>query len=189
MMEMPKEQTKSLNPKNNANTKRKNMAVLIGIICGVIVLAAVSAVLVLTGVFGGKTMVVGKKIKAEDITDFYYTYAPSSFPPSYQRYQFYAENGTPYFYHETREGENWPLTEDQITVSGTRELTEEEWQRFIDCINGGTVQKRTEQIESGGAGPSLFLYWKGDGSVWQEYAFLSAAEELAFEELCRELTE
>ena len=51
---------------------------------------------------------VGAEIGAGDITDFYYTVDASTYPPHYQRWRFYTEDGKRFFYHETREGGGWP---------------------------------------------------------------------------------
>ena len=55
----------------------------------------------LTDLVSGKKT-VGKDILSDDITDFYYTYDTSTYPPEFQRYRFYAEDGRYYFYHETK---------------------------------------------------------------------------------------
>ena len=46
----------------------------------------------ISGCSGEKT--VGRDIKIDDITEFYYTYSSSTNPPDYQRYRFYVEDGT-----------------------------------------------------------------------------------------------
>ena len=71
--------------------------------------------------------IVGEEILFEEVTDFYYTVDASTFPPYYQRYRLYTEDGTHFFYHETREGGGWPQTEENITRSGTKELGEDQW--------------------------------------------------------------
>ena len=138
--------------------------------------------------FGGcgsrRTKTVGTDVKQSDVTDFYYTVSSSTNPPSYQRYRFYAENGAHFFFHETREGDHWPLTEADATASGTVELSEDQWNAFFACVSGGTVRNREEHTESGGSGPWLYLYWNGDRSKTQEYAFASLEKRAAFEELC-----
>ena len=40
-----------------------------------------------------REMVVGKNIALDEITDFYFTRASSTFPPDYQAYRFYIEDG------------------------------------------------------------------------------------------------
>ena len=75
--------------------------------------------------------IVGEEILFEEVTDFYYTVDASTFPPYYQRYRLYTEDGTHFFYHETREGGGWPQTEENITRSGTKELGEDQWVRNI----------------------------------------------------------
>ena len=55
-----------------------------------------------SGLFSGKReKTVGKDIAIDDITEFYWTYATSTFPPEYQRYYFSAKDGMFRFYHET----------------------------------------------------------------------------------------
>lgn len=134
-----------------------------------------------------RELTVGADVAFGDITDFYYTYNPSSFPPEYQRYRFYVEDGTRFFYHETREGDGWPLTEEDVTASGTAELTEAQWAQFCDCLNGGTVRDREEHLETGDAGPWLYLYWNGDAGECQEFSFASWEKREAFEALCEAL--
>ena len=58
---------------------------------------------------GPKT--VGTDVKMPDITEFYFTYSSSTYPPEFQRYRFLVKNGAHLFHHEKREGDHWPLTE------------------------------------------------------------------------------
>ncbi len=159
------------------------------------VLIVLSAVLVLLAAAVGFNllrsgeMTVGKKISVEDITEFYYTEASSTNPPNYQRYRFYVDNGKYMFYREKREGNSFPLTEKDISSTDTKELTEQEWSAFCNCIIGGKVSKRTENTESGNSGPWTYLYWKGDRSKYQEYEFESPEKAAEFEEMCKELSE
>ena len=134
---------------------------------------------------GDKT--VGANISMDEITEFYYTEDASTDPPHFQRFRFYTEDGAYYFYHEKREGDHWPLTEEDATVTGTLELTEEEWTTFFGLLEGGTVTKREEHLESGGSGPWLYLYWTGDKGKIQEFSFRDAETRLAFEDYCNEL--
>ena len=159
-----------------------------GIVCG-IVLLAVLAVLLFTGAFSGGERVVGKNISPGDVTEFYYTLSSSTNPPQYQRYRFTAQDGECRFFHETREGDHWPLTEKDVTRSGERTLTGEEWAAFFDCLRGGTVKARRDSADSGGSGPWTYLYWKGDRGRVQEYAFPTWAARAAFEEMCVTLRE
>ena len=129
-------------------------------------------------------LTVGGGISFEDITEFYYTIDASTYPPQFQRYRFHVEDEAHLFYHETRKGNHWPLTEADITVSGTKELSEEEWAAFLGFVKGGTVKKREESTESGGSGPWLYLYWKGDRSKYQEFTFATWNTQTAFEEFC-----
>ena len=127
---------------------------------------------------------VGKEISVEDIIDFYYTYDASTDPPHYQRYRFYTEDGRYYFFHETRQGDSWPQTEEDITASGTAELTDEEWTVFCDLLRGGSVKARCEEDVDGDPGPWLYLYWTGDEGEYQEYSFHSYSDRNAFETFC-----
>ena len=174
--------------------KRRGKSVLILVICGVILLALIGLTLLLTGVLGGgktpplkRELTVGTDIGPEDVTEFYYTLSSSTDPPRYQRYRFYIQEGRTFFCHEKREGDHWPLREADVTVSGTRELTPAEWDAFFDLLRDGTVEKRKENPDSGGSGPWLYLYWKGDRSVWQEYAFSNRQARSDFEDFCAAL--
>lgn len=163
---------------------RKGTVFMIGILCALLILAAAVSFFVLRG---NRELAVGTDISEKDITEFFYTYSSSAYPPSYQRYRFYKEEEAYHFYHEKREGNDWPLTEEHTTLSGSAELSEEEWTEFLRCLNGGEVKGRTESSEAGGSGPWLYLYWEGDRGKYREFTFLSAAAETAFEELCAEL--
>lgn len=157
---------------------------MIGSICGVIAAAAVVLLLVRAE---NRARIVGTDIAAEDISQFFYTCASSAYPPNYQRYHLLAENGARTFYHEKREGDRWPLTEADITLSGSVELSEQEWAQFLECLKAGIVRKRAAETESGGSGPWLYLYWAGDRAKYQEFAFSSRAAQSEFERLCEEL--
>ena len=166
---------------------------MIGVIGGAVLLGLAALVLRLTGMLGPGAakagLTVGTDVKAEEITEFWYTLSASTYPPRYQRYRFYAEEGRRCFYHEKREGDHWPLREADITVAGTRELTQAEWASFLSLLRDGTVRKRAEHPEDGDPGPWLYLYWTGDRGQWQEYAFPSLQACSAFEELCAALAE
>ena len=136
-----------------------------------------------------KEWIIGTDVAFDHMTDFYYTYDASSYPPRYQRYRFFMENGETMFYHETREGGGWPQTEEDITVSGTMRLSEDEWEAFCSCIEGGSVREREESLDAGDAGPWMFLYWDGDQSIYQEFAFASWEKKADFEVLCETLRE
>ena len=164
--------------------KHKGIAIIIGSIG----ITALILALFMKGIFK-KEMIVGKDIKAEDITEFYFTWSGSAYPPDFQRYRFYVEEGKPFFYHETREGDHWPLTETDITLSGSMELSEEEWMKFFELLEGSTVKAREESTESGSRGPWLYLYWKRDRSRYQELSFASLEQRNAFETYCIELKE
>lgn len=129
---------------------------------------------------------VGKNIKENDFIEFYYTYSTTTNPPQFQRYRIYTDNGKKMFYHEKREGDTVFLTEDDITVSGSIELTQKEWESFWSYLSGGTVRNRKERFTSGGSLPSLYLYWKGDKDKCQEFTFEDVQKQVDFEALCIE---
>ena len=131
--------------------------------------------------------VVGKNISYEEITEFWYTESSSAYPPDFQRYHFYKENGDWLFYHEKREGNVWPLTEKYITDSGTLVLNEAQKAEMFKLLDNGTVKKRSENTSAGSSGPWLYLYWKRDRSVEQEFSFASRSQETDFEAFCRKL--
>lgn len=132
--------------------------------------------------------IVGKDIRIDDIEQFYFTRDSSAYPPYFQRYLFYSENGDHYFAHETREGDHWPLTEADVTVHGSRQLSDQEWETFYDYLRDGTVKKREEHLESGGDGPWLFLYWSNDKGEYQEFTFASYDRQRLFEEYCETIS-
>ena len=130
---------------------------------------------------------VGEDIVFDDITEFYYTYDSSAYPPYYQRFRLYREDDRVLLYHETREGGGWPQTEADITASGTLELTEAQREHISACLAGGTVRAREDDLVDGDAGPWLYLYWAGDQGLYQEYAFPSWGARTDFEDFCAEL--
>ena len=133
--------------------------------------------------------IVGTDLPFEDITDFYYTYDSSAVMPDYQRYRFYTEDGRRFFAHETRQGQNWPQTEEDITRSGTVALTDAQWAEFCDLIGGGTASRRKESLVDGDAGPWMYIYWQGGEAAGREYAFAQAGSLLAFEAFCEALAD
>jgi hypothetical protein len=167
---------------------------VIVILCAVVVLAVLAVVLLVPRRTEGTpkpkgNRVVGEGIALEDVTEFYYPLSSSTNPPEYQRYRFYREAGEYRFFHETREGDHWPLRPEDATRTGERTLTEEEWSAFFDSLRGGTVEKRTESADSGGSGPWLYLYWTGDKDKYQEYTFPDLAARRAFVAMCEALRE
>lgn len=133
--------------------------------------------------------IVGSDIVFEDIRDFYYTYSTSTYPPEYQRYRFYQENGRKYFFHESRQDGDWPQTEEDVTVNGTLELSEETWAVFCDCLSGGAVKPPSDEILDGDAGPFMVLYLAHDEGENSEFSFASTEKMYRFEELCSTLAE
>lgn len=134
--------------------------------------------------------IVGKGIWEDDIENFYFTYDSSAYPPCFQRYVLYVEDGRHMFHHEKREGDAWPLTEEYITVEGTFELSDEQWDKCFELLKGGKVKKRPDDVtDSGDGGPFLFLYWTGDKDKYQVFSFESYQKQKDYEELCIELSE
>lgn len=158
---------------------------VLAVIIGVVLVAVL--VLLVKKVGESKVRMVGQDIPMEKVTEFYYTKAASTFPPYYQRYQLSVKEGKHLFYHETREGDSWPLREEHITHSGTVELTPEQWAEFAALLEGGAVVMRTDSVNSGSSGPDLYLYWTGDKGKYQEFSFASIQKEDAFEALCAAL--
>ena len=130
---------------------------------------------------------VGSDVLKERIREFYYTLSSSAYPPRYQRFRFFMEDGRYLFYHESRAGNHFPLREKDVTASGTRELRATEWDELYSCLENGTVRARREHLESGGAGPWLYLYWDGDAGRVQEYTFASHEKRKRFEAWCEAL--
>lgn len=93
------------------------------------------------------------------------------------------------FFHETieRKDDYGPCTEDDTTLIGTIELTEEQWSDFADLVNGGTVKEREDSADSGGTGPWLYLYWTNDKGKYQQFSFDSYGTQAKFEEYCLSL--
>jgi len=137
---------------------------------------------------GCKDMTVGTNIPLQDIHEFTYTFSSSVNPPKYQHYRFYTESNRYLFYHEAREGDHWPLTEDDITLSGTKELTEAQWSAFLRCLEGGTAARPEVSTETGDAGPWLYLYRAGDSGNALQFRFSSYGARTAFEDMCGTLS-
>ncbi len=135
------------------------------------------------------SLIVGRDIAEEQITEFYYTYENINYNAFYQRYRFYIEDGKYMFFHETRErpDDYGPASEKDRTSYGTFELTEEEWEKLFGFLKDGTVKEREESLEDGDSGPWTYLYWDKDGSVYQEYTFPSPAERRGFTAFCESL--
>ncbi len=188
----PEQQGAGLQQTDNIQKKTRKKGPLIAIICAVVVVAVVVLVLFLTGVIGagGGEMVVGKKVSFDKITEFYYTYDKVGYQGEYQRYYFHVDDGRHIFYHEYREvGEDnygFPSQAD-IAESGEIELSDEQWNQFLSLIEGGTVIARQDHLETGDAGPWLYLYWTGDRGDIQEFSFASWEKEKDFEAFCEEL--
>ena len=136
-----------------------------------------------------KETITNRNIPAEDITEFYYTVDNINYDAFYQRYRFYIEDEKYMFYHETRErpGEYGPATEEDITNSGTFELSDAEWKDFLSYLKDGTVSARKDNAESGDSGPWTFIYWKKDKGKYQVFDFSSYEVRDEFVEFCSAL--
>ncbi len=137
----------------------------------------------------GKTF--GKNVLPDDLAEFVYTYENINYNAFFLRYRFYAEDGKLIFSYEKRErpGDYGPATEEDVTASGSFELSDGEKEEFFGAIDGGRVTKRKVSAESGDPGPWTFIYTKDDPSVSREYSFPSAAALKSFEDLCSSLAE
>lgn len=163
---------------------RKGKWLVTGIVCTII---AVVAVVLIFAVTKNRKMSVGTDIACNDISEFVYTHASTAFPPQWQRYRFYAENDKLYFYCEKREGNHLPLTETDITESGSAELSQQQTDQLYGYLQAGTVTKRSDSTESGSSGPWMYLYWKGDKDIYQQFSFDSGGTQTAFEQFCQQL--
>ena len=132
----------------------------------------------------------GTKISLTDVVDFYYTYEWIGYNAEYLRYRFYMEDGKHWFYHEARKVENdyGPAGKDDITSTGTVELSQEDWDKFLGLIKDGKISKPEESTSTGDSGPWLYIYYiKGKDTVRMAYAFDPHAAISDFEEYCAEL--
>ncbi len=130
---------------------------------------------------------VGKDIAEKDITDFCYTFDVPLEVSEYQRYRFWLEDGKKLFFHETRRGGSWPLTEEYTVKSGTVALTDEEWAAFLSCLQDGMADAPDPEPVDGDSGPWMQLYWTGDEGRYREFSFASREKRAAFEYLCARL--
>lgn len=167
----------------------KNLIIVCGVILTCGILFMVSGCKEGIASLGKSEYKVGEDIAITEVKDFYHTVSASTNPPEFQRYRFTSKDGKHYFYHEKREGDVWPLTEKHITVSGTIELSDKEWNEFFDYIKGGKVTKRVDDPRGGGRGPWLYLYWTKDKDKYQVFKFEKYAKQKGFEDLCLKLKE
>lgn len=153
------------------------------IIAAVIIIGAVC----ISVAKSNRKFTVSDDIPFNKITEFYYTVSSSANPSYYQRYHFYADNDGWMFYHETRQGSHWPLTEKDATKQGTVKLAQQQVQQLEQLVAGGKVTKRTETAETGGKGPWMYLYWEGDKGKYQQFSFGDVSAHTAFENFCQQL--
>lgn len=170
--------------KSSCGRKGKCSVKILGIAIAAVIIAAVFAF----AAKGGRQRTVGADISTSDVTEFYCTTAASTNPAFWQQYRFYMEGEQWWFFHETRQGSHWPLTEADTVIScGAKELSQQEYEQFTACISGGRVTKREESTDSGSKGPWLYLYWKGDKGKYQQFSFAEYSAQTAFEDLCEKL--
>ena len=133
--------------------------------------------------------IIGNKVKESMVYDFYYTEENINYNAFYLRYRFYREDDRYYFFYDIRKKENdyGPATEQDRIVFGTIELEYYQWEKFIDTIASGKVEKRKQSNETGDRGPWTYLYWEGDKDINQQYSFGSYEKQQQFIELCEEL--
>ncbi len=137
----------------------------------------------------GKDRITNRKIPSGDVKEFYYTVENINYDAFYQRYRFYKEDGKLMFQHETREkpGAYGPATENDVTDSGTLELSNAEWKAFLAYLKDGTVSARKDSAESGGSGPWTFIYWKNDKGKYQVFEFSNSEVKAQFVAYCAAL--
>lgn len=164
--------------KSYEKRRRRKLLVRFGI------LLIAFAVLLTSALFANRPKQIGKHIAPHSILSFTYTYSSSVNPPSYLRYHFSAEDGTPIFDCERRQGGHWPLTEEDVSFSRSLILTQTQWQQVLSCLEGGLVARRTEQITSGYAGPWTYITYHGDKGTDQVFSFADFGQKTAFEQLC-----
>ena len=138
-------------------------------------------------VSAGREMTIGAELDENRVTDFYYTFDASYYPPYYQRYRFYTDAGKGFFFHETRQGGSWPQTEADTTDIGCTELTDDQWNAFLDLIRDGTARIREEHLEDGDAGPWMYVYFTGGEKDGREFEFATVEKRFAFEAFCEAL--
>ena len=170
---------------------RKRLVITVGLLLSVLLMGCGVKGETETVTWFHHDKMVGKDILKEDISDFYYTESNINYDAYYQRYRFYVEDGKYMFFHETRERKDdyGPCTEDDTTLTETRELTKEQWSQFYDLVNGGTVREREESAEAGDSGPWIYLYWKKDKGSIQQFTFESYAKQKQFVEFCLSFVE
>lgn len=174
----------------------KKKIILIAIVCA-LVLAVIAAVLIIGKLRAGgeepvktfQAKTAGRDFGSEDLNEFHYTYCFTGYPPEYLKYKLYTEDGRHMFYYEWRDESTFSFSlEGPPTAGCTEELTDEQWQEFWSCLEGGTVKSRSENNADGGdGGPEFYLYWNGDKGDIQEFSFATAARREKFEELSRNL--
>ena len=136
--------------------------------------------------------IAGSKVSVADVVDFYYTYSWIGYNAEYLRYRFYVEDGKCMFMHDARKVEDdyGPASEEHRTSYGIKELSQEEWDRFLDLIKVGSINNPKEHTETGDSGPWLYLYYsKGNDVERMEFNFNSLGDRSDFVEFCESLAQ
>lgn len=162
---------------------------MIVVIAAIAVIGAAAFGVILFAGAGDKPLVVSENLSENMITEFYWTYSSSTYPPEYQRFHVFMKDGKTKFHYEKREGETWPLSGKDVTESGTFVMSKAQQQEFFNLIKGGTVTARDDDISSGDSGPWTYLYWKNDKGQYQVYTFPSAKAAKDFEDWCISMKE
>ena len=134
--------------------------------------------------------IAGSNVQVSDVVDFYYTYEWTGYNAEYLRYRFYIEDGKRLFFHEARKVKEdyGPASEKDVIAKGTYELTQKEWDQFLDLIKDGSIHDPEESTSTGGKGPWLYLYYqKGDDVKRMAYEFNPYSKVMEFEEFCESL--
>ena len=144
-----------------------------------------------TGVITEKTdKISGSKVSVADVVDFYYTYEWIGYNAEYLRYRFYVEDGKRMFFYDARKvnDDYGPAGEKDRTSFGTKELTQKQWDQFLDIIKEGSINDPKEHTEIGDSGPWMYLYYtKGNDVKRMEYDFASLGNKTDFVDFCESL--
>ncbi len=133
---------------------------------------------------GQRIIIVGADVLLQDINEVYYTVSSTNNPPEYNRIHIYKEEDIYILNHEVREGEHYPLTEEDITISDKIKLTEEQFNQIYEYLEGGTVTLRAARYDGGDKGPFIYLYWNKDKNKYQQFSFKDYEQQLGFYKYC-----
>lgn len=137
--------------------------------------------------FKRKKWIVSKHIKLKDINEFYFTLASSTNPSAFLRYHFYLSEGRYWLLVDKREGDHWPLTEDDRCSFKITNISDDNWNQMLALLENGVVTKRKEDTTTGSSGPWMYLYYNGDKSENQQFEFVAVERQKEFVLLCEKL--